>query len=50
MIEGLAFAAGVAVGAWGYRYWLKRDPERLEAWAKRLKSFAERAELDRMDR
>jgi len=50
MIEGLAFVAGAAVGAWGYRYWLKRDPERLEAWAKRLKALAEQVQLDRMDK
>lgn len=50
MTEGLALLIGVAVGAWGYRYWLKRDPERLEAWAKRLKALAEEVELDRMDK
>lgn len=31
--------AGAVVGAMGYRYWLKRDPAALEAWAKRLKEL-----------
>lgn len=29
--------AGAAAGAWGYRYWLKRDPAALERWAQELK-------------
>jgi ABC-type antimicrobial peptide transport system permease subunit len=30
---------GVAVGAMGYRYWLKRDPVALELWAQKLKEL-----------
>ena len=33
----IAFVAGLAVGAAGYRYMLKRDPAKLEAWAQKLK-------------
>lgn len=35
---GLGFAGGLFVGAAGYRYLLKRDPEKLEAWAREIKS------------
>lgn len=31
-------AVGLFVGAAGYRYMLKRDPERLEAWAREIKA------------
>lgn len=38
----MEFAAGLAVGILvglaGYRFWLKRDPESLEAWAARIKA------------
>lgn len=40
LVAGLAL--GVFVGAAGYRYLLKRDPERLEAWAKELKAASRR--------
>lgn len=39
----LAFLAGLAVGFAGYRYSLKRDPEKLEAWAKSIKAARESA-------
>jgi len=32
------------VGMWGYRYWLKRDPESLERWASELKRLKARGE------
>lgn len=35
---GLGFAGGLFVGAAGYRYLLKRDPAKLEAWAREIKS------------
>lgn len=39
MFEFLAGALflGVPVGAWGYRYYLKKDPDRLERWAQAVK-------------
>lgn len=33
----VTLAVGVGAGAYGYRYWLKRDPEALESLAKKLK-------------
>jgi hypothetical protein len=39
MLSGLA---GVAVGAMGYRYLLKRDPETLERWAQEFKAQGRR--------
>ena len=33
---------GVGLGAYGYRYWLKRDPEALESWAKKLKEVGKK--------
>lgn len=33
----IGFVIGAAVGAWGYRYLLKRDPARLEALADKLR-------------
>jgi hypothetical protein len=33
----IAFVGGLAAGAAGYRYMLKRDPAKLEAWAKKIK-------------
>lgn len=35
---GLGFAGGLFVGAAGYRYMLKRDPAKLEAWAQEIKA------------
>jgi hypothetical protein len=37
------FAAGIAVGFAGYRYSLKRNPEKLEAWAKSIKAARDSA-------
>lgn len=42
------FLFGVLVGSltlgpWGYRYYLKKDPEKLEAWARQIKALRERA-------
>jgi hypothetical protein len=34
----VALLAGVGIGAAGYRYYLKRDPSKLEAWAQALKA------------
>lgn len=31
-------AGGLFVGAAGYRYMLKRNPEKLEAWAREIKA------------
>lgn len=39
----LVFVVGAAAGAWGYRYTLKRDPEKLEAWARAAKLAGEKA-------
>jgi hypothetical protein len=33
---------GICIGAAGYRYMLKRDPERLETWAAEIKERARR--------
>jgi len=38
----LFLAGGLIVGAMGYRYYLKRSPERLEALAKKLKQIGEK--------
>lgn len=37
----LLFFSGAAVGAWFYRYMLKRDPAKLELWAKEANALAE---------
>lgn len=37
LFDILYFALGVAVGCVFYRYMLKRDPAKLEAWAKAIK-------------
>lgn len=37
MIEALAFLVGLGLGAAGYRYMLKRDPEALEHWASEIR-------------
>jgi len=39
----LAFAVGFGFGMMGYRYALKRDPERLERFAKEAKAFGDKA-------
>ena len=41
MFYVLVFVVGVSLGAAGYRYYLKRDPEKLEAWAKLIKEKAD---------
>lgn len=33
----LGLVIGVAIGAWGYRYALKRDPDAVEELAKEIK-------------
>lgn len=33
----VGLVVGVAIGAWGYRYAMKRDPEALEALAKEIR-------------
>jgi hypothetical protein len=33
----VATVAGALVGLAGYRSWLKRDPDSLESWAKKIK-------------
>lgn len=38
----LAALVGLCVGAGGYRYMLKRDPEKLEAWARQIKAKTRR--------
>ena len=42
MIEALAFLIGVAFGAAGYRYMLKRDPEALEHWAAEIRRLRQK--------
>jgi hypothetical protein len=39
----LAFVAGLAFGAMGYRYLLKRDPAKLEEMAKKAKELGDKA-------
>lgn len=45
LIAVISFAFGI----WAYRYSLKKNPEKLEQWAKEIKLAGERAkqELDR---
>ena len=38
----VAFAVGLGLGAAGYRYFLKRDPEKLERFAKEAKQFGDK--------
>lgn len=38
----LFLAGGAAAGAMGYRWMLKRDPEKLEAWAQAAKRAGEK--------
>ncbi len=40
----IVFVAGAGLGAAGYRYNLKRNPERLEGWARSIKIAREAAE------
>jgi hypothetical protein len=44
IIAALSFVAGGALGAAGYRYYLKRDPAKLEAWAQALKAAGQKIE------
>lgn len=37
-----AFVAGAAVGAWGYRYLLKRSPEAVERLAAQARALRDR--------
>ena len=39
----LIFFFGALVGAWFYRYTLKRDPAKLELWAKELNELSAKA-------
>ena len=39
-----ALAIGICIGAAGYRYVLKRNPAKLEAWARQIKLAREAAE------
>jgi hypothetical protein len=41
MFDILYFGLGVCVGAWGYRYYLKRDPAKLERWAAAINAKAD---------
>lgn len=41
IVDAAIFLVGAAVGAWGYRYLLKRDPETLEEWARKARSFTD---------
>jgi hypothetical protein len=40
----LSHAAAIGIGAAGYRYYLKRDPAKLEAWAQAIKAAAQKIE------
>jgi hypothetical protein len=40
--NGLVAVVCLAVGAWGYRYMLKKDPERLERWATEIRELRRR--------
>ena len=43
MIEiALALVVGVAIGAWGYRYMLKRDPDAIERLAAQARQLGDR--------
>lgn len=39
----IALAVGLALGLMAYRYQLKRNPEKLEAWARAAKLAGEKA-------
>jgi hypothetical protein len=43
-INVLCVAVGLAGGAAGYRYWLKKDPARLEALAQQIKALRKKVE------
>lgn len=34
----IGLVVGIGLGAMGYRYLLKRDPEKLEEWAQQIKN------------
>lgn len=38
----VSHAAAALAGLGGYRYWLKSDPEGLEAWAKKIKAAGQK--------
>lgn len=38
LVAAVIFAAGMAT----YRYWLKKDPEALEEWAKKVKEAGDK--------
>ncbi|MCZ2099115.1 MAG: YhcB family protein [Anaerolineae bacterium] len=43
MIEVIiALVVGVALGAWGYRYMLKRDPDAIERLAAQARQLGDR--------
>lgn len=42
--HAVVFVAGALFGMAAYRYTLKRDPEKLEAWAFKVKSARDAAE------
>lgn len=43
MIEVIiALVVGVALGAWGYRYMLKRDPDAIERLAAQARELGDR--------
>jgi hypothetical protein len=39
----LSHALSIAVGAWFYRWMLRRDPAKLERWAQELNDLAAKA-------
>jgi hypothetical protein len=44
IISTITGIACLGLGAAGYRYYLKRDPAKLEAWAQALKTAGEKIE------
>lgn len=42
--HAVTLTVGIALGFAGYRYYLKRNPEKLEAWARRIKLAGDSAE------
>lgn len=50
MTHLIALAVGVALGLMAYRYQLKRNPEKLEAWARQIKLAREAAEAKLRER
>ena len=41
--HAIALSLGLALGFAGYRYYLKRNPANLEAWARRIKLASDAA-------